>query len=442
VRSLQARLGIGLLLSLVVVFVILWYGVSSAIRVLSEDYIASRLAHDAETLLAAADVNERSAPKLAAARVDAVYRRPFSGHYYEVLTTEAVERSRSLWDQTLSAPMLAVGEERLMHGIGPQGQPLLIWVAGFRKQNVHLTVAVAEDLTPVEHNIAVFQNRFALTALVVLTVLIAIQAIIVRTSLHPLTQLRHELRALERGERESLSTHVPSEVAALVKEVNHLLGVLGERLGRYRNAFGDLAHALKRPLTLLHQLRRHEVLRAHPELGQTITDQVESMQRTIDRVLQRARLAGGGLPGAHFSVAKDVPALVGALARMYGARQIQLVNDVVENGALPLDREDMLDLLGNLVENACQWASATVRLTVRQDVGELIFVVEDDGAGAGNADLADLMRRGTREDETKHGHGLGLAIARDIAEHYRGTLSLASSPELGGLQATARIPLH
>lgn len=441
-RSLQTRLGVGLLLSLVVVFVVLWYGVSSAIRLLSEDYIASRLGHDAETLLAAISIDTQALPTLEATRVDAVYRRPFSGHYYEIRTSKTVTRSRSLWDQTLSAPLLATGEQQLTHLIGPQEQPLLMLAAGFRMQDTELTVAVAEDLTPVENNIAVFQRRFAVTALVVLVVLIAIQAIIVRSSLRPLGQLQEELRDLERGERDSLSTRVPTEVAALVNEVNHLLGVLGERLGRYRNAFGDLAHALKRPLTVLHQLRGNEVLRAHPELRDTITNQVESMQRTIDRVLQRARLAGGGLPGAHFSASEDLPALVDALAHMYGSTQIQLVDDLVDNVALRLDREDVLDLLGNLVENACQWSAARVRLSARDQDASLVFEVEDDGPGVAHAEVADLMRRGTRADETKQGHGLGLAIARDIAEHYGGTLELATSHDLGGLRAIVHIPLR
>ncbi|UCE89912.1 MAG: GHKL domain-containing protein [Pseudomonadota bacterium] len=440
-RSIQARLGIALLLSLLVVFAALWYGVSSAIHYLAEDYIVSRLVHDGENLLAAVGIDADRALSLDEKRIDAIYQRPFSGHYYQIQSGSQVLRSRSLWDQTLALPELSSGKSTLVHIDGPQQQPLLVNVAGFRKQGQAFNLAVAEDLTAVEADIAAFQRKFAITAGVALFVLVAIQGVIIRLSMNPLTRLRGEVRALERGERQTLGTHIPREVVPLVEEINRLLVVLDKRLKRYRNALGDLAHALKRPLTVMQQQSRDERLRQHPDLAEGLIGQTRAMRRTIERTLQRARLAGEGPPGAHFAVVQDLAGLVDALEHMYPNKSLSVGTIEIDNASLPLDREDMLELLGNLLDNACKWARHKVEVGVRLTAKALVVDIEDDGPGASEADIENLTRRGTRLDETREGQGLGLAIAAEITEQYRGELTLTESQRLGGLAVTLEIPI-
>ena len=438
--SLQARLGLGLLLSLVATFLVLWGLVSYAIRGLTEDYMSSRLAHDGETLLAALNFDKDGRPRLAAARIDPVYRRPFSGRYFQIRAGEAVLRSRSLWDQALTLPALAPGETRRLRLGGPQAQPLLVWVAGFRKQDRPLTLAVAEDLSGVEADIRRFQRLFALTAAALLLPLLVLQVLIVRTGLKPLDRVRREIRALERGEVRTLTPEVPREVAPLVHEVNRLLQIMGRRLQRSRNALGDLAHALKAPLTVLRQLRRDEALEAQPALREALVAQTDTMQRVLERVLRRARLAGEGPAGAHFSLEADLPALVDTLRRMHPQREISFETEAPPAGTLALDREDLLELLGNLLDNACKWARRRVRLAIRAN-DTVHIVVEDDGPGVEPPALAGITRRGARLDESAEGHGLGLAIVKDVIDDYGGSIDFGRSESLGGLRVNVRLPL-
>ncbi len=439
--SLQARLGTGLLVSLILIFFVLWLIVSNAIRYLVEDYIASRLEHDGESLLTVVTFDTRGTPTLDSARTDPVYQRPFSGHYFKITSGKNVLRSRSLWDQDLTVPVLQAGADVQLRLTGPERQPLLVMVKGYSKQGHTLTIAVGEDLSPVQGAIVSFERRFTVTALLMLLVLIVFQAVIVRTGLRPLERVRREIRALEHGELRGLSGDVPGEVAPLVREINRLLEVLDKRLQRSRNALGDLAHALKKPLTRLRQLSRDTALAKQPAIQQTLDDQTGIMQQLTDRVLRRARLAGQGPVGVFFSVTQDVPVLIDALCSMYRQKDLHFETNFQEGLTLPFDHEDMLELLGNVMDNACKWARQRVSLTVRMNT-EVCIVIADDGPGVSDESLAKLAQRGMRLDESVVGHGLGLAITRDIVEDYGGSVTFGRSEALGGFCVTISIPIN
>ena len=249
--SLQARLNTGLLVSLLVVFALLWIMVSGSIRDLAEDYVASRLQHDTEALLGALEVSQDGNIVFDHSRPDAIYSQPFSGHYFSIRVGHQMIRSRSLWDQDLEINIIDSGEFISKYSDGPRGQPLLVITRAFEKSGQQIIIAMAEDLTTIEKDIAGFQAGFALLALGMLLVLIVLQTLILRLGMRPLAMIRHEVKLLERGQRDSLSHDVPDEVRPLIGEINHLLQVLGTRLQRSRNALGDLAHAMKKPLTVL-----------------------------------------------------------------------------------------------------------------------------------------------------------------------------------------------
>jgi len=441
-RSLQARLAAALLLSLVAVFALSWFAMSRAIRTLSEDIIVSRLAHDADTLLAAIHLDSSGKVSLDPARVHQIYQRPFGGHYYKVTVADSVIRSRSLWDHNLLTPVLKAGEGRRLHQVGPQNQPLLIEVRGFQREESAVTIAVAEELTPVEANIAAFQRYFTIAAAIALLMLILLQIIIVRSGMRPLKRVQSELRELERGAVSSLNTDVPTEVVPLVGEINRLVHVLAQRLARSRNALGDLAHALKTPLTILQRLQNDEVLAGHEGVRVSLDTQTTSMQRLIDRVLARARIAGGGPPAAWFTPQTEIPTLIEALKNLHREKSLAFdVNVPVNCEPLELDREDMLELIGNVMDNACKWAEESVRLTVT--VGETLNIeIEDDGPGVEDKAYEAIQQRGIRLDETAKGQGLGLAIVGEIVTQYRGNIRIERSAALGGLRVALNIPLH
>jgi signal transduction histidine kinase len=174
-------------------------------------------------------------------------------------------------------------------------------------------------------------------------------------------------------------------------------------------------------------------------LAQALRDQFRDIGRRMERELKRARLAGGVSPGRHFDPAADLPALTDLLRRMYQDKGLEIEAEA-PRGTFPADREDMLELLGVLADNACKWAETQVRLTVALGTAGIEIRVEDDGPGCPAPNLANLTQRGVRLDETVGGHGLGLAIAQEIVELYGGELALDRSQVLGGFEAVVRRP--
>jgi signal transduction histidine kinase len=439
-RSLQTHLSIGLIVSLLVVILLSWITLSNTIRYVAEDYILSRLQHDNEMLLAALDFASSQKPTLVTDRINAEYQQAFSGHYYLINSATTQLRSRSLWDAEFKIPDLTSGQSRKLRLEGPQQQKLLALVIGYNKQGQDVTIAVAEDLSGIEADILVFQQRFTITAVIVLLILVGIQLIIVRTALHPLNEVRREIRALDHGELNQLSQNVPAEISPLVQEVNHLLKVLDQRLQRSRNAVGNLAHALKKPLTVLQQLRWPESVDDKIKAEEALNIQTQEMQQLIERELRRARIAGEGPTGSHFVATNEIPSLVNTLHSIYHQKRLSIETNISQNLVIPVDREDALELLGVLLDNACKWASKVVRLTINCD-NQITVKIEDDGPGVSNTLVTELTQRGTRLDESVTGYGLGLSIAEDIIQQYHGVLELGQSEELGGFCVTAVLPI-
>lgn len=436
--SIQARLGSGLLVSLLAVFLSLWLIVSNTIRDQAEEYIISRLEHDGETLLAAIEIGKDGSPVLDNQRLAMVYHQPFSGHYFQVISGESTIRSRSLWDWDLDVEKLAAGSRTESHTAGPRQQPLLLLIQGYRKQGMDLTIAVGEDLSEVNSNIETFQRRFALTAAALLLVLILLHSIMLKLGLLPLIKLGQELQGLERGELTELNSDVPNEVIPLVHEINHLLSVMHNRLQRSRNALGDLAHSLRKPLTLIMQLASDDDITHHRQTRQKLIGGIDRIQQVIARVLTRAKLVGEGPAGAYFSPDTDLSDLVDTLRSIYREREIAFKVGFGRDMLLSVDREDMLELLGNLLDNACKWAQHRVLITI-EDTGSVTITIEDDGPGVAAEGLANIVRRGARLDESTHGYGLGLAICHDIVTHYGGTMDLGRSDLMGGFKVTVKL---
>ncbi len=432
-RAIKAQLSVGLVLSLVVMFLLQWLLVSVSIRYLAEQYVASRLEHDTESLLAALNFAADGSAQLDLARIDQIYHRPFSGHYYRVASARQTLLSRSLWDQDLPPAALAPGAQAVTYGEGPQRQHLLIRCGGFRKLQHVLTLCVAEDLTPIDTGLRHFQWRYAGVSLAVLLVLLFVQYQVVRIGLQPLERVRGDLQSLERGELSMLDSAVPEELRPLVLQINQLLETLSLRLTRSRHALGNLAHAMKTPLTLLNRLADDDGLRACPELRQSVQAQIDALQRITERELKRARLAGAGRSGARVALAEELAALTNTLRRLHHDKDLLFDVRVAADAHFPGDREDLLELLGNLLDNACKWARHQVRVSVDTGAG-LLLRIEDDGPGCAPQALEHLAQRGVRNDERIAGHGLGLSIVQEIVEQYDGHLRFGRSAALGGFR--------
>lgn len=439
-RSLQTRLSAGLIVSLVILFTLQWFIVSKSIRYLTESYVASRLRHDTETILTALVINpEPDIPFLSSDRVDPIYRRPFSGHYFQIHMGDYTRRSRSLWDQELIIQDVPVGTALSSHVRGPQGQPLLLMNSSFKKNNRTVTIAVAEDLSGIEADFRRFQTGYGLASLIILAIVLMIQRLIVGAGLAPLQKVRRDITSLEKGEISQLTEDVPGEIRPLITEINKLLNVMGQRLQRSRNALGNLAHALKTPLTLLTQLPQQEGMKRCEDVRNQLIEQTGILRNLLERELKRTRLAGPPRPGQQVVLNEEINYLLDALRKIYKDKPLDFESIIPEHGVIAGDREDILELLGNLLDNACKWAAAKISLRVEYDTG-ILFCIEDDGPGCPDDEIARLSLRGVRLDESAAGHGLGLSIVRDIVEQYSGEISFGRSEKLGGFKVCVRLP--
>jgi len=435
VRSIQRRLSLGLISVMVVVGLVLAQTSLWLFEMGLQRYLEAGLRDDSENLLVAL-VRGPQGLQLDERHLSPAYQRPFSGHYFRIDFADSHWRSRSLWDQEL--PRL---EHPGLHSnlqLGPEGQQLLVLRSDYRRLGQSISISVAQDYTPVRESFKRMQQVGLGLGLAGLLLILLLQRITVRRALRPLEKAREQIAQLQQGQRSQLDDQVPVELEPLVAQINHLLAHTEDSLKRSRNALGNLGHALKTPLAVLLSLASSEKLDAHPELRKILKAQLEQVQQRLNRELNRARLSGDALPGALFDCDGELPGLLATLNMIHGEHLV-LSYRAPAGLQLPWDREDLLELLGNVLDNACKWADAEVRLSVIETAGGFELSVEDDGPGIPEEQRAQVFSRGTRLDEQTDGHGLGLGIVRDIVDTWSGVLRLDES-EWGGLKVVIELP--
>jgi signal transduction histidine kinase len=263
---------------------------------------------------------------------------------------------------------------------------------------------------------------------------------LVRAALAPLERLRRRLSDVQTGTAPRLDGDYPSEVQPLVDDLNALLAHRERALQRAIAKAGDLAHGLKTPLAILsHEAERADAA-GRPEIAAGILEQVERMRRHAEYHLAHARAAAAGVAaGARCSVADVVGGLSRALLRLNADRHVNLEVHIPAEHAVRCQREDLEEMLGNLLDNAFKWTRSTIGVSASARNGFIEVVVEDDGRGIDPSLHDAVLQRGVRADETEPGSGLGLAIVRDLAEVYGGMIALERSPS-GGLLARLTLP--
>ncbi|AYG44495.1 HAMP domain-containing protein [Pseudomonas sp. Leaf58] len=439
-KSIQARLSLGLVAVLVVVGLVLAQLTLWLFEAGLQRYLENGLRKESENLLVAL-VRGPSGLQLDERRISAAYQRPFSGYYFRIdfdngTGHQHTWRSRSLWD--LDMPKPAAPGLSDSHELGPEGQQLLALRADYRRLGQDISISVAQDYSPVREGFRHLQQIGLGMGLVALILILVLQRITVTRSLRPLERARQQIAQLQQGQRSQLDAEVPSELAPLVGQINHLLSHTEDSLRRSRNALGNLGHALKTPLAVLLSLASSERLQGLPEVRAQMREQLQQIQQRLARELNRARLAGDALPGAQFDCDAELPGLLATLGLIHG-EGLLLTRDVPPGLLLPWDREDFLELLGNLLDNACKWADSEVMLGIAPDAERYRLWVDDDGPGIPEGQRQQVLERGSRLDEQVDGHGLGLGIVRDIVEAWGGCLTLLESP-LGGLRVSIDLP--
>ena len=263
---------------------------------------------------------------------------------------------------------------------------------------------------------------------------------LLRESLHPFDTMRRRLSDIRAGKERQLLGSYPTEVQPLVDDLNALLDHRDQTVRKALAKAGDLAHGLKTPLAVLAREAELAGAEGHRELAATMDQQVERMRRQIEYHLAHARAAASGAtPGVRCSVVASADALARTLLRLHAERGITIDVRVAPNHHVRGQREDLEEMLGNLLDNACQWASSRVQLESTISGDRLVITVADDGPGLDASMRPVVLQRGVRADEAAPGSGLGLAIVRDLAELYGGSISLDAAPQ-GGLRARLELP--
>ncbi len=434
-RSIQQRLSLGLISVLLIIGLLLAQSSLWLFDRSLRGYLQTTLQDETQTMLGAI-VRGPNGLQLDERRLSAAFKRPYSGLYFRIDLGEQSWRSRSLWDRDLP-PLPAAGLQDTL-GDGPQGQQWLVYRADYQRYGQSIVIHVARDYTPILNSFSQVQKMVLGLGIAALVLILLLQRLTVSRALRPLEQARRQLMQLQQGQRSQLDQQVPLELEPLVAQINHLLAHTEDTLKRSRNALGNLGHALKTPLAVLISLATREELKQLPQLRESLNGQLQQIEQRIARELGRARLAGEALPGAHFDCASELPELFSTLVMIHG-NHLQLDWQAEPGLRLPWDREDLLELLGNLLDNACKWADSQVKLQISKVAEGYQLTIDDDGPGIDAAQRDDVLSRGSRLDEQVAGHGLGLGIVRDIVDAWAGSLQLADSP-LGGLRVTVSLP--
>lgn len=397
-------------------------------------------------LIEPADKQPRPTQPLA----DPRFSLPLGGLYWQVSdpVSHAIAKSRSLWDTTLSfdKPGLTDGAFHTIHFTGPKGVPALALVRRLtfdtepgQKRTLDLTVA--EDLTGLQKASASFRAELTRDLVVLAVILVLAAWMQVTLGLRPLASIRRGLEAIRTGRNRKLEGAFPIEVMPLVMEVNQLLATQEKSITFARDRAADLAHGLKTGLTVLtaeaESLRRQ----GNTASAQAIDQLAEDMAVTIDHQLSLSRLRLRSRVDHYAThLSQRAHKVVATLKKTPRGRDLVWTTDIDPDLIVDLDTPDLTELLGIVVENAAKYARTGVKVTARRAGGIARLDVEEDGPGLAPEQMSGLGVRGVRLDQRKPGSGLGLSIAREIADINQGEISFAASP-LGGLKVTLTLPL-
>jgi len=376
------------------------------------------------------------------AAADPRFLEPYSGLYWQVSApglpvTEAFP-SRSLWDRRLAFG--TSHDDRTVHFYNSNqflDEKLRIVErdAQLPRSKVHWRFQVAQSRAGLDAQISVLRRTLVRSFMLLGLGLIVLAWLQTFYGLWPLRRVREEIARMRAGQSNRVDTAMPIEVAPMVEELNALIEHNERQAEEARRHAGNLAHALKTPLTVIMNAATAQA----DDLADTVIREARTMRRQVDHHLARARAVGRrGSAHSRADVWPSVESVERAVARLYRHVRIDVAGP--KDLQVHVERQDLDEMLGNLIENAAKYGGGSVFVTVAAQAGFVELLVEDDGMGIPEDDRIRIFDRGVRLDTGKPGTGLGLAIVRDVAEIYGGTVSLEESEDLGGLLVRLRLP--
>jgi signal transduction histidine kinase len=453
-NSLSARLIAAAAIWTILGLAVGGFALANIFRSSVEDNFDATLETDLDGLIAATDADANGNLTLESGFVMARYERAYSGWYWQILPADPkanpanVHLSRSLFGKLLTPTDTVKNKEIILgHAAGPDGQYLRtverriefpITATSQPNDSRAYYVLVASDLSEVQQRIAQFNGTLFWSFLILGFGLVVAILIQVRVGLQPLRRVSEALSRIRDGQARRLEGDFPLEIAPLATELNSLIEHSAEVVGRARTHVSNLAHFLKTPLTVLSS----EASAQPGPLADAVQRQVGAMRRQVDHYLARARAAGAvDALGNRTQVQPVLADLARVLTRIHSDRGIRIDVGCPPRLFFRGERQDLEEMTGNLIDNACKWAHTRVRAMAVPSGAMFELHVEDDGEGLTEEEKTLVGHRGERLDESVPGTGLGLAIVRDIAKLYGGSFDLEDSKDLGGLKATLRLPL-
>jgi signal transduction histidine kinase len=436
---LRVRLLLGAAIAIFLALAAAWVAMTLLFERHVERRIEADLIREGLQLAAAVSIGPDGAPVLESEPGDSRFFEPAGGLYWQVSTPRGTLSSRSLWDQHLPAPVDADSRQwrnRLVDG--PFDQQLLVVERIVRPERggADVLLQLGHEQKSVHKTSEEFGEELAVFLAMLWLILAAAAWVQVELGLRPLRRVRDEVETLQRNPRERLAAAHVAEIEPLTLAINELADARERDLSRARRRAADLAHGLKTPLAALSAQSRRARDAGATEAADGLDRAIAAATSAIESELARSRAAAiRAAPGGDSTIALPlIESLIGVVETTeFGAKLVFEVN-LPDDLRLPVAGEDLLEIVGALVENAAKFARRRVRIT-GEAVGGGVLIVEDDGPGIGPEKMTEALMRGGRLDEAGPGHGLGLAIASDLADATRGEITLLRS-ELGGLKVS------
>ena len=459
-RSLGARLALGALVWIMVALALAGWGLRNLFKEHITQQLQTQLVLHLNQLSAATSVGADGKIDVLPIASDPRFDKPLSGLYWQVdelrldehkqalVARDAIARSRSLWDQSLSLPRIADFAERGRSysavTLNDSEGHLLVGVS----RNLQLPEAdapplrltVAADSALTSEPLRRFTSMLLLSLGVLALGLVIAVLVQLRLALKPLEQLRQGLSSVLSGQSPQLEGSFPRELQPLVNEFNTVLHTNAEIVQRARTQAGNLAHAVHTPLAIMSNAATHE----QGSFARLVQEQTGMARRQVDHHLARARAATAArTSGLRTPVGIHLHALVRTMQRLHADRQIDFVlGDIDEQLGFRGEEQDFYELLGNLIDNAGKWARSRVEIQAgMHDAANIFISIDDDGPGMSSEQSEQAFQRGVRLDEKQPGSGLGLNIVRELAQTYGGNVEARRSP-LGGLRMRLQLPAN
>lgn len=438
-RSLNTRITVSAGLVLAVFIALSAFALERAFRDSARSAREDRLLAQVYLLMAAAEVDAKGNMTVSNGATEPRFELPGSGLYAAVFDGAGNPVWRSQSALAVTAPFATV----LAAGVQQFGERGGFFVQGYginwnsAGNNYPFTFSVVEDMRAFRDQLNVYRRSLWSWLGAMALLLLAAQWLVLRWGLTPLRRVADELTRLEQGEQQKIAGDYPDELQRLTDNLNTLLTHERAQQKRYRDALADLAHSLKTPLALMRGALRESA--GDAALDRALDEQVGRMDAIVGYHLQRAAASGRSGLATPQPLKPAVERIVAALAKVHADKKVVAHIEIDQALRFRGDEGDLTELLGNLLDNAFKWSRQSLRVVAELRARELTLTVEDDGPGIDPADAERVLQRGARADQSVPGHGIGLAVVRDIVAAYDGSIRIARSA-LGGTAISLSLP--